>query len=313
MLRRNVLIFHSAALGDFVLTWPLGLALGRLFPQSRIIYVTQRQKGLLVEKSIGLEWTDAETGWHHLFGEPSALPEPCRRRLEGAHLIVGFSAGNVESWRKAVAEIATGAQIVLADARPATTTHTHATEGLVSSLSSAPALQSALRQMLSSVQGKGAGPRRGDPAGPIAIQPGSGSPEKCWPLESYLKLIEEIHAAGRRCKVLLGEVELDRWPSAAIRQIESATESAHPATYCDLLAELSTSSGFVGNDSGPGHLAGTIGLPTVILFGPTDPAIWRPLGPRVRTLHQHRISDLTPHEVFDAVMRQTTLDGVLAK
>ena len=313
MLRRNVLIFHSAALGDFILTWPLGLALGRVFPQSRIIYVTQRQKGLLVEKSIGLEWTDAEAGWHHLYGEPSALPEPCRRRLEGAHLIVDFTAGNADPWRKAVAGIASGAEIVLADARPATTAHTHTIEALVTSLSAAPALQSALRQMLSSVQNKGAGPRRGDPSGPVAIQPGSGSPEKCWPLESYLKLIEDIHAAGHRCKVLLGEVELDRWSAQEIRRIESATEAAHPATYSDLLAELSTSSAFIGNDSGPGHLAGIIGLPTVILFGPTDPAIWRPLGPRVRTLHQAKLSDITPCDVFEAITNQTASDGLLAK
>src|SRR5438067_1389585 len=50
MLRRNVLIFHSGAMGDFILTWPLALALGRLFPQSRIFYVTHRQKGLLAER-----------------------------------------------------------------------------------------------------------------------------------------------------------------------------------------------------------------------------------------------------------------------
>jgi heptosyltransferase III len=312
MLRRNVLIFHSAALGDFVLSWPLGLALGRLFPQSRIIYVTQRQKGMLVEKLLGLEWADAEAGWHHLFGNAAGLAEACRRRLEGAHLVVGFGSGNDEAWKKAVTSIAPEAKVVLLNSRPPAMAHTHVSEGLVSSLSGAPALQSAVRQMLTSVQAKGAGTLRGDPSGPIAIQPGSGSPEKCWPLENYLKLIEEIHAAGRRCKVLLGEVELERWGAAAIRQIESATEAAHPATYSDLLAELSTSSAFVGNDSGPGHLAGIIGLPTVVLFGPTDPAVWRPLGPRVQVLHREALSEITPGEVFEAVTRKGAMRGVVA-
>ena len=37
---------------------------------------------------------------------------------------------------------------------------------------------------------------------------------------------------------------------------------------------------FIGNDSGPGHLAAITGIPTLALFGPTDPARWRPLGPQ---------------------------------
>jgi len=39
---------------------------------------------------------------------------------------------------------------------------------------------------------------------------------------------------------------------------------------------------FIGNDSGPGHLSASIGIPTKILFRASDPAIWRPLGPRVK-------------------------------
>ena len=50
-LRRNVLIFHQAALGDFVVTWPLAVALGRLFPQSRVLYVTHASKGQLAERA----------------------------------------------------------------------------------------------------------------------------------------------------------------------------------------------------------------------------------------------------------------------
>jgi ADP-heptose:LPS heptosyltransferase len=37
----------------------------------------------------------------------------------------------------------------------------------------------------------------------------------------------------------------------------------------------------VGNDSGVTHLAAAVGTRTVALFGPTDPAIWRPLGEHV--------------------------------
>jgi heptosyltransferase-3 len=41
---------------------------------------------------------------------------------------------------------------------------------------------------------------------------------------------------------------------------------------------------YVGNDSGVSHLAGAYGAPTIALFGPTDPALWSPVGPRVSVL-----------------------------
>jgi ADP-heptose:LPS heptosyltransferase len=40
----------------------------------------------------------------------------------------------------------------------------------------------------------------------------------------------------------------------------------------------------VGNDTGPLHLAGYLGLPVISLFGPSSPAQWAPLGARVITL-----------------------------
>ena len=60
VLRRNVLIFHAGALGDFVVSWPLALALGRLHPQLRIIYIAAGQKGKLAEKAIRTESLDIE-------------------------------------------------------------------------------------------------------------------------------------------------------------------------------------------------------------------------------------------------------------
>ncbi len=41
---------------------------------------------------------------------------------------------------------------------------------------------------------------------------------------------------------------------------------------------------FVGNDSGLSHLAAVVGAPTLVLFGPTDPRLWAPIGPRVTVL-----------------------------
>src|SRR3954469_1458005 len=92
MLRRNVLILHSGALGDFVLAWPLVLALGRLHPQSRIICVTHASKGALAEAALRVESADIEHGWHALYAGDVATPADDRvaRSLAGAHSIYSF-------------------------------------------------------------------------------------------------------------------------------------------------------------------------------------------------------------------------------
>jgi ADP-heptose:LPS heptosyltransferase len=51
-----------------------------------------------------------------------------------------------------------------------------------------------------------------------------------------------------------------------------------------LAAVLAGAQAFVGNDSGPSHLAAAVGARGVVLFGPTDPVRWRPLSTRMDAL-----------------------------
>jgi heptosyltransferase III len=290
---RNILIFHSGALGDFIQTWPLGLALGRLFPQSRVVYVTQKQKGILAEKLLRLESMDVETGWHHLFGDGGPLPEICRRKLESAHSVFTFVANSGDEWTKTVSAVNPSAQVICVEAGPP--------KRILESLAAFPAVVSGISQILSSITDKGIRAVRGAAAGPIAIHPGSGSPPKCWPVDSYLHLIDQLHHAGHRCRIILGEVELERWPADDLSRLHAADETVHPATYFDLFNELSHCTAFVGNDSGPGHLAGIIAIPSVILFGPTDPAEWKPMGPRVTVIRKQPLDSLPVDDVLQAV------------
>jgi len=91
VLRRNVLILQVSALGDFVLKWPLILALGRIHPQSRIIVVTHASKGALAEAALHVESADIEEGWHVVFSDAGKPPpERTAKLLEGAHAIYNF-------------------------------------------------------------------------------------------------------------------------------------------------------------------------------------------------------------------------------
>ncbi|MGH9630427.1 MAG: glycosyltransferase family 9 protein, partial [Bryobacteraceae bacterium] len=61
---------------------------------------------------------------------------------------------------------------------------------------------------------------------------------------------------------------------------------------------LASARAYTGNDSGISHLVAAVGTPAVVLFGPTDPAVWAPRGPAVRVVHGNPISDISVPEVL---------------
>ena len=283
VLRRNVLILHAGALGDFILAWPLILALGRIHPQSRIIVVTHASKGALAEAALHVESADIEQGWHALFAPGVALGERPAKLIEGAHAIYSFVAGG-----DVLPQIAPTAQVAALHPAPPADYAKHASQHLLDQLAKMPPVKSAVEQMLKSINLRGISTGRSHD-GDVVVHPGSGSRDKCWPIERFLKVIERLRRGRKEVRVLLGEVELERFADADVKSLESAASVRRPATYLELFNELRTASLFIGNDSGPAHLAGIMGLPTVALFGPTDPAVWRPMGPRVRAIRHEPI------------------------
>lgn len=299
--RRNVLIFHSGALGDFILTWPLALALGRLFPQSRIFYVAARQKGLLAERVLRVESVDAEGGWHHLFSDAPALPEPAAKLLAGAYAVFTFTAGPDSTWTRNVARLAPEAQVVSLSQAPPGDFVGHVADYLVAQLKPWPVYEQAVSQLLRSIETRGLAAA---PAGDVPVlHPGSGSRHKCWPAARFLELAARLAAAGRRPRIVVGDVEEDLWRPEEVEAFAAAGELYRPTDLLGLLQAYAGAGVFVGNDSGPGHLAGILGLPTVCLFGPTDPARWRPLGPRVTVLRGSPIEAISVDDVCAAAKK----------
>jgi ADP-heptose:LPS heptosyltransferase len=303
--RRNVLIFHLGALGDFILTWPLAMALARIHPQSRIFHITHGQKGRLAEKVLHVESADIEGGWHHLFGSPADLPPNARRMLEGAHSIFSFIANEGDAWCQNVSTIAPEAQLVALQPRPGDDDPFagHVSEWLAGQLAKAPAVQTGYTQMLRSVQQRGAGYKRSPEERVVAVHPGSGSVEKCWPGKNFVKLTRKLVKSRHHVRVLIGEVEKERLGSEDLAHFASVAEIVEPKDYLDLLFQLGLATAVVCNDTGPGHLSGIIGTPTVALFGPTDPIRWHPLGPHVHTLRAQPIDSLAVDEAYDTVVK----------
>ncbi|MBW1955454.1 MAG: glycosyltransferase family 9 protein [Deltaproteobacteria bacterium] len=122
------------------------------------------------------------------------------------------------------------------------------------------------------------------------IHPGAGSPLKRWPLDRFVETAVLLREKGFDPGFLLGPAEFF---------LESALSAAAPDfrifTTGDLSAlvrALKSAMGFIGNDSGVSHLAAFLGLFTVAVFGPTDPARWKPLGPAATVVQG--VSDCFP-------------------
>jgi len=114
------------------------------------------------------------------------------------------------------------------------------------------------------------------PHGFVAVHPGSGSVAKNWPFARFVDAARAL-AGGRRWLLVAGPAEHDIAPPA-----DAVLAREWPLRA--LAAAIARSSVFLGNDAGVSHLAAAVGAPTLALFGPTDPALWAPVGARVKTL-----------------------------
>lgn len=125
----------------------------------------------------------------------------------------------------------------------------------------------------------------------IAIHVGSGSEKKNWPLDRWLQVANELPTD--EVIFITGEAEQARGIQPTGRPIW------HALPLTELATRLSTCTTFLGHDSGISHLAAACGVPSLLLFGPTDPAIWSPPQPWVQFLRNptHQLSDLSADEV----------------
>jgi ADP-heptose:LPS heptosyltransferase len=135
------------------------------------------------------------------------------------------------------------------------------------------------------------------------VHPGSGSEKKNWPRERFVELVKRLRKAGRRVRVIVGEVEEEKWGDQEIALFKELADVRRPKDYVELFAELKSATAVVANDSGPGHLAGIMGVKTVSIFGATDADVWRPLGPRVKVVRASKLQEVTVDEVYDAVAK----------
>jgi ADP-heptose:LPS heptosyltransferase len=107
----------------------------------------------------------------------------------------------------------------------------------------------------------------------VLVHSGAGQPVRVWPLERYQQLVSRLRRLGYPVRVLCNPEQRDWWLHAG------ETAVATPASITELLNVMAGAGAFIGNDSGPGHLAAFLGIPTFTLFGPQVPGWFVPLHP----------------------------------
>jgi heptosyltransferase-2 len=118
----------------------------------------------------------------------------------------------------------------------------------------------------------------------IIMHPGSGGAHKCWHLDNFLAVARMLEKEGTDSVFLLGPAEAERFSESAIAKIRAAGKLLTNLSLAEVLGVLGCSRGYIGNDSGITHLSAAVGIRTVVVFGPTAPAIYGPLGPAVTIL-----------------------------
>ena len=132
---------------------------------------------------------------------------------------------------------------------------------------------------------------------PLAIHPGSGGADKCWPIERFALLIEQLWRRQVPVLLLAGPAEETRLV-ALKRLLPSPPDpllllNMDNAPLVEIARQLLLCRGYLGNDTGITHLAALLGVPTLALFGPSDPVIWQPQGSSVCILHTSGLGNLS--------------------
>ncbi|NIO09161.1 MAG: hypothetical protein GTO40_14575, partial [Deltaproteobacteria bacterium] len=120
---------------------------------------------------------------------------------------------------------------------------------------------------------------------PIVIHPGATKHYKMWPQEHFVTLIVLLRNAGYK-PLMIGAGERDRSVNEAINQkLDEPIPDFCDQMELEQVAYLFSKALFyIGNDSGPMHLASACNLPGIALFGPSEDKIWGPLSSKTLML-----------------------------
>lgn len=291
----RILILRGGALGDLILTLPILRELRIGFPNSSLeLWGIYPQARLAAPEFVHqVERLDAQDLVSLFVDEP--LPQLVRNKLDGFELAISFLSDPDKIIERHLT--ADGARRVIAWAtrmRP----EVHAVFQLAEVLGK---LGLSLHDPIPRLA-VGSKPAH---SATLGFHVGSGSPQKNWPIDRWVELIQRLEGVFSDFLLVGGEADdkvvCEFRTRCQVRNLRILLNQ----DLADLGQALNRCAVFVGHDTGVTHLAAAVGTPTVALFGPTDPNVWAPLGEHVRVVQSPdgTMASIQPEETAETCRR----------
>jgi len=280
---KSILVTRLRFTGDVILSTPLLSALARRYPGASVDYLCEEPHDQVL-------WGNPHLREIIAIPPSASLKETMSlgRRLRGRYdWILDLFSNPRSAWITALSgarlragrtqgprALAYNHRPSLAEGLPATAHHL----GFLESLAGPQRLDPP--RIFLSGQEKEQGARlladRGLGRNGIAILVGASQPIKEWPLENFVRLAALLRMGGRFEPIFIGQPgkrdALDRVRHLSHSQLVILPEMA----LRELAGVLANLRGLVSADGGVMHMAVALGLPTLAIFGPSDPGIWFP-------------------------------------
>lgn len=122
----------------------------------------------------------------------------------------------------------------------------------------------------------------------VAVCPGAEyGPAKRWPIENFIAVARHFITTRKAKIVLLGAPGDVAVAEEFSRHVPEAENRVGKTSLGEFMEALTGSRLVLCNDSGAMHVASALGVPTMTVFGSTEPQLTGPMGPRARVLRHH--------------------------
>ncbi|MCW2671321.1 MAG: hypothetical protein JWO27_3218 [Frankiales bacterium] len=151
-------------------------------------------------------------------------------------------------------------------------------------------------------------PARGPRGSHVVVHPGAAKPSRRWPVQRWAEVVRGLDHA--EVLVTAGPGEQQRATEVVRQAGQGRVLSPSLDGLCDLVA---TAALVVAPDTGVAHLATAYRTPSVLLFGPTSPAVWGPPDVnRHRVLWRGQVNDDDAPEPDPGLLELTPSDVLAA-
>lgn len=306
----NIVVIRQGAIGDSLLSFPVLSALRARYSEPHITFIGNPDT-LQLAKIWGIAeevFNYEDRQWDEVFSSEGIQSASLRELFQQADLVVCWATdrdGVVRPnlLRVGVKEVIIGPWCATEDA----------TKHMVDYLAEPLDLHVNIKEYAIPATGWSNGFQAYN--SPIAIHPGSMAAVRCWPTASFAAVINKLLRLNYPVLLLLGPSE-DRLLKELSKHISRPPRPEllsvlQNAPLLEVARHLQMCRYYLGNDSGIGHLAGMIGIPTLILFGPTSfvsmpPIAMHPVGPHVEVIQEKPLKKLSPERVLDRILRSVS-------